>query len=244
MLIPSGSFMMGTDDLAIEELAREMGISKPWTLDASPSHSVNLPGFYIHKNEVTNEAYWRFTEAEGFQKLPHWEDGAPSSGQKGLPVVYVNWHEAQAYCRWIGARLPEEAEWEKAARGKNGNLYPWGNTFEAHRANVGGLHSGLRVVGSIPEGNTTTGLSDMIGNVWEWTGSWYAPYPNAEYISPEYGGKVRVIRGHSWAELGHFPPDVRNQAIAAQGRATYRLYMPPNAAIEDLGFRCVKSVAK
>ena len=239
-LIPSGSFMMGSDDFAIEELARDVGIEKPWTLDASPSHLVNLPVFYIHKNEVTNEAYWRFTEAKGFQKLPHWPGGGPSDEQKKLPAVYVNWFEARAYCQWIGGSLPTEAQWEKGARGPDSHLYPWGNIFDSKRSNIGGNQSGPHPVGSLPAGNSPNGISDMIGNVWEWTGSWYEPYPGSEYSAAEYGQKYRVIRGNSFSELGHFQGEIRDQVVAAQARATYRLFLPPNGAIEDLGFRCVK----
>ena len=242
-LIPAGSFLMGTDDTMLEEIAEEYGMGKPWVLDATPAHESVLPAFFMDRHEVTNAEYLRFVEAKGFSVLPHWPNGRPSPEQNQLPVVYVNWMEAQAYCDWIGERLPTEAEWEKAARGTDGRFYPWGNPFKAGQANVGGLYPGILPVGSLPGGNSPFGLSDMIGNVWEWVDSWYKPYPNSRYSSPDYQKRYRVVRGHSWAPLGHFEEDVRDQVVAAQARVTYRWYLPPNAAIEDVGFRCAKSVS-
>ena len=241
VLVPAGPFVMGTDEVALEEAAQEYGITKPWVLDATPAHRVNLPAFFIHRHEVTNAAYLRFVEAMGFPRLPHWPSGRPTPEQERLPVVYVDWEEAQAYCRWIGGRLPTEEEWEKAARGPDGRLYPWGNEFDGQRANVGGLYPVLLTVGSLASGNSPYGLSDMIGNVWEWTESWYQPYAQSQYSTAEYGERYRVARGNSFGELGHFPPDIRKQVVAAQARAAYRLFFPPNAAIEDLGFRCAQS---
>lgn len=241
VLIPAGPFIMGTDEVELEEIALEYGIAKPWVLDATPAHRVNLPVFFVHRHEVTNAEYLRFVEAREFSRLPHWPSGQPAPEQERLPVVYVNWEEAQGYCRWIGGRLPTEEEWEKAARGADGRIYPWGHEFDLRRANVGGLYPGLLKVGSLPSGNSPYGLSDMIGNVWEWTDSWYKPYTRSEYFTPEYGERYRVIRGNSFGELGHFSPEARDRIIAAQTRVTYRLFFPPNAAIEDVGFRCAKT---
>ena len=242
VLIPAGTFIMGTDDLDLENLAGEEGIGKTWVLDAAPSRKLDLPAFYIDRHEVTNGRYKRFVDATGFQALPHWNGGVPSEAQADLPVVYVNWFEAQAFCEWTGGRLPTESEWERAARGNNGNLYPWGNVYGSGRANMGGNFSGIRPVGSLPRGDSPEGVSDLIGNVWEWTDSWYEPYPHATYQAPEYGRGYRVLRGNSWAEIGHYSPDVREKIVAAQARASYRFYMPPKAALQDTGFRCARSV--
>jgi formylglycine-generating enzyme required for sulfatase activity len=243
-LITAGKFKMGTDDLSLEDLAGEVGMGKTWVLDATPSREVDLPAFYIDRTEVTNEAYFQFVRDTGFQALPHWKSGRPSGDQVDLPVVFVNWFEAQAYCEWRGKRLPTEAEWEKAARGPNGNRYPWGNEFRKGVADVGGEFSGLRPVGSLPAGNSPEGVSDLIGNAWEWTDSLYEPYPGSDYQAPEFGRGYRVLRGNSWAELGHFPPEILEKLVAAQARASYRFYMPPNAAVEDIGFRCAKTAGK
>jgi formylglycine-generating enzyme required for sulfatase activity len=243
VLIPAGPFIMGTEDLALEELAQDFGIAKPWIEDATPAHRVDLPAYFMDQYEVTNAEYMRFVEARGVPTLPHWSNNRPAPEQRSLPVVYVSWMEAQAYCQWTGGRLPTEAEWEKAARGMDAYLYPWGNQFERGRANVGGVTAGLHAVGSHPKGNSPYGLSDMIGNAWEWIDGWYEPYPDSPYTMPEYGKRYRVIRGLSWAGLGHFEEEVLDQVVAAQARVTYRWYLPPNAAVEDVGFRCAKSLA-
>jgi formylglycine-generating enzyme required for sulfatase activity len=239
--IPAGEFVMGTNDVEIEETAQEYGIEKPWAMDGTPERHVGLPAFYIHRREVTNGEYFRFVEASGFPILPHWPNGKPTPDQERLPVVYVSWDEAQAYCRWIGGRLPTEEEWEKAARGADGRLFPWGNEFDPKRANVGGLNPGLLPVGSLPLGDSPYGVSDLIGNVWEWTDSWYRPYSKSEYTTPAYDRPFRVIRGNSWADVGHFDPEAKARILAGQTRAAYRLYLPQNAAIEDVGFRCANS---
>ena len=239
-LVPEGPFVMGTDAVALEKKARALGITKPWVMDATPAHEVRLEAFYIQQHEVSNAAYLRFVEAEKFPVLPHWPEGRPAPEQMRLPVVFVNWHEAQAYCRWIGGRLPVEAEWEKAARGTDGRIYPWGNQFEPGRANLGGQFEGPLPVGSFPQGNSPYKVSDMIGNVWEWTDSWYRPYPRSQYSTPDYKKTYRVVRSSSWSGVGHFPPRALREVMAAQAQATYRLFFPPEIALEDIGFRCVK----
>ncbi|MBI3994771.1 MAG: SUMF1/EgtB/PvdO family nonheme iron enzyme [Nitrospirae bacterium] len=235
---------MGTDDIRLESIAEEAGITKPWVLDAAPEHRIQLPSFFLDQHEVTNGAYFRFVEANSFPILPHWHDGRPRRDQERLPVGYVSWPEADAYCRWLGKRLPTEAEWEKAARGPDGWIYPWGYFFDYRRANVGGLMSGPAPVGSFPNGQSPYGARDMIGNVWEWTADWYRPYPGGSYVSADFGETYRVARGNSWGGLGHFPKNVLEEVKAAQARATYRLYFPPNIAMEDVGFRCAKDAPK
>ena len=238
VLVPHGPFFMGTDEVRLEEVAKEYGIAKPWVLDATPAHRVNLPVFFMDRYEVTNGDYFRFIEAQGFQALPHWPHGRPRPDQERLPVIYVNWEEANAYCQWLGKRLPTEAEWEKAARGPDGWIYPWGYFFDYRRANVGGLQFGPMPVGNFPRGQSPYGVYDMIGNVWEWTADWYRSYPGTSYASADFGETYRVARGNSWAGAGHFPPKVLEEVKAAEARATYRLYFPPNIALEDVGFRC------
>jgi len=233
---------MGTDEIQLEALAEETGMMKPWILDAAPAHRVDLSSFYIDRHEVTNGDYFRFVAATDFPKLPHWRNGRPAPEQASLPVVYVNWQEAVAYCQWLGKRLPAEAEWEKAARGPDGYLYPWGYFFDDRRANVGGNQSGPSPVGRFPRGRSPYGADDMIGNVWEWTADWYGPYPGSSYTSDQFGEKYRVARGNSWSGLGHFSAKVQEEVKAIEARVTYRLYFPPNIALEDLGFRCAQEV--
>ncbi len=244
VLISEGSFWMGAQNAKLEEEAAEFGISKPMVLDAMPARRIYLPAFFIDRTEVTNRAYYRFTRAAGFPELPQWRSGRPDPDQEELPVAYVSWPEANAYCRWRGKRLPTEAEWEKAARGPDGWIYPWGYFFDPRRANVGGLRSGPMPVGSLPMGKSLYGANDMIGNVWEWTADWYGPYTGSSYSGDEFGKRFRVVRGSSWAGLGHFPQDVLEKVRAMEARASYRMFFPPNVALEDLGFRCVQDLPK
>ncbi|MBI3812824.1 MAG: SUMF1/EgtB/PvdO family nonheme iron enzyme [Nitrospirae bacterium] len=241
--VSGGPFVMGTDEVGLESVVEEYGIPKPLLLDAAPAHRVNLPPFFIDRYEVTNADYYRFQAANRFPMLPHWSNGQPRPDQDRLPVIYVSWWEADAYCRWLGKRLPTEAEWEKAARGREGWTYPWGVFFDPRRANVGGLQSGLMPVGSFPTGRSPYGADDMIGNVWEWTADWYRAYPGASYTSTEYGETYRVARGNSWSGLGHFPKKVQDEIQALEARVTYRLYFQPLMALEDVGFRCAKDGA-
>lgn len=242
VLVSAGAFRMGTDDLTIEALGEEAGLSKPLALDASPQHRLKLPAFFIDQNEVSHADYFLFVKDLGFPWLPHWKQEGPLPDQMNQPVTYVNWFEAQSFCYWTKKRLPTEREWEKAARGTDGRRYPWGNQFDPSRANLGGRHKGLLDVGSLSGGKSPYGISDAIGNAWEWTEDWYGPYPNSKYQSEDFGERFRVIRGHSWSPMGHFTPDLSDRIIAAQGQVTYRWYLPPRAALEDVGFRCARSI--
>lgn len=242
VLVPGGFFIMGTDELALEEEAAAFGILKPWVLDASPARTVDIPSFYIDRFEVTNAQYLPSLADSNFPTPPNWPNGLPRSEQWNLPVTYVTWNEAHHFCAWTGKRLPTEVEWEKAARGEDGWLYPWGFIFDARRANVGGIRSNPASVGSFPLGGSPYGVHDMIGNVWEWTDSWYKPFPGSRYRNGAFGERYRVVRGNSWAGLGHFKPEEMERIISVQTRAAYRLYFKPNAAIEDVGFRCVRDL--
>jgi len=223
--IPEGTFVMGSD-------AR-------WP-DEGPMHIVYLESYYIDKYEVTNSQYQKFIDSTDRPPPMDWENNHYPSGKINHPVVFVTWFDANDYCHWRDKRLPTDAEWEKAARGPEGWIYPWGNFFDYRRANVGGIHSGPMPVGSFPLGRSPYGASDMIGNVWEWTADWYGPYPGTSYTTPNFGKSYRVARGNSFAGLGHFSPSVMEEVEAVEARVSYRLYFPPNIALEDLGFRCAK----
>jgi iron(II)-dependent oxidoreductase len=141
--------------------------------DEKPAHTVPLEAFEMDMFEVTNADFAKFH-----------------------PVVKVTWDDADAYCQWAGKRLPTEAEWEKAAKGEEGLLYPWGNEWDPAKANT--KESGFRgtvAVGSFAEGASPYGVFDMAGNVWEWMADWYQSYPGSTYQSEYFGEKFKVTRG-------------------------------------------------
>ena len=239
-LVAGGRFVLGTDDAAVEEVTLELGLPESWARDARPAHPLNLRAFYIDRFEVTNAQYARYVDATGAARPRHWKRGAVTPQDAKLPVVYVDWNAADGYCRWAGRRLPTEAEWERAARGGDGRLYPWGNTFDRTRAVIGAYGSGLQPVGSRPSGKSPYGVMDLVGNAWEWTGDWYQPYPGSPHESEDFGEQNRVVRGSSLGGLGHFAAKDVDRIVAITARASFRWYAPPVAAFEDLGFRCAK----
>ncbi|MCR4406904.1 MAG: formylglycine-generating enzyme family protein [Anaerolineae bacterium] len=219
VLIPAGPFIMGSD-------ADDR--------DEAPQREVDLPAFEIDLFEVTNAQFAAFVAATGYKTdaekagEPGWR-GFYTEGKDNHPVVKVSWNDAVAYCQWLGKRLPTEAEWEKAARGTDGRIYPWGNEWDPARLNS--YQSGYRgttPVGSFAEGVSPYGVFDMAGNVWEWTADWYLPYPGSDYQDPYFGEVNKVTRGGGWFEE---PPQVRT---------SNRNCTSPTAANDDLGFRCAR----
>lgn len=242
VLVPADSFRMGTNETDKDNQALSLGLQKPWFADESPEHLVYLPDFYIDKYEVTNRQYYIFCQATGHRPPPGWGGMKYPPGTDELPVTQVNFYDASAYAEWVGKRLPTEAEWEKAARGPDHFIYPWGNDFDPSSANVS--HStkagGLNPVGSFPQGVSFYGVHDMIGNVWEWVWDYYAPYPNSQYKSPDYDKKYVVVRGMSYLGIGHFPKEAYQKTVALMSRALYREKLNPLLGKSDVGFRCVK----
>ncbi|MDH5526301.1 MAG: formylglycine-generating enzyme family protein [Nitrospirota bacterium] len=245
VLVPAGPFVMGTDKTDEGE-ASEHGLPYTWYSDATPRRTVELPAYYIDTFEMTNAEYLQFLNGTDLPVAPPhgWNDNRPPDGTNDEPVTGLNWYEAQFACLFFGKRLPSEAEWEKAARGPDGNLFPWGNTFDASRANVAtGAEGGRKLpVGSLPAGASPYGVQDMIGNAWEWTRDWYAPYPGSTHKSENYGKRFKVIRGNSYGSPGHFPPDELEIVIRETSRANYRFSFDPKGRFRDSGVRCAKSV--
>ena len=222
--IPAGPFTLGYDK----------GMD-----DEKPPHQVDLPAYWMDVTEVTNAQFAAFVQATGYQTDAEKNNASRTwraeytGGKDEHPAVRVTWNDAIAYCQWAGKRLPTEAEWEKAARGPEGFAYPWGNTYDAAKAN--GRDSGLRTTapaGSYPRGGSLYGLVDMAGNAREWTvDPGYLPYPGNAVSSPYYGNSLRVLRGGGWFDA------------AADLRTTRRNPTSPNAANWDIGFRCVSDKA-
>ena len=237
--IPAGSFLMGSSDEEIKKVVRdlgggELGPDVQWFAAEKPQHEVYLKEFYIDKYEVTNAQYKEFVQATGRPTPRHWEGGSYPDGKADHPVVYVSWEDANAYCRWFGKRLPTEAEWEKAARGTDARIWPWGNTFDIAKCNVESWEgSGSTPVGSYPDGVSPYGVYDMAGNVWEWTDSWYDAYPGSTYTTTEFGEKLRVLRGGSWYHYDSLGPIGARCASRDRGTPQHVSYVA--------GFRCAIS---
>lgn len=216
VFVPAGEFIMGTDDK---------------NNDAYPQHKVDLPAFWIDKYEVTNSQFLDFSiktgyTGEGAKEGKDWR--LFFTPDKGLyPVVYITWNDAAAYCKAEGKRLPTEEEWEKAARGTDGRGYPWGNDWGEKRANTYEFGPSKPTAIAQYDDISPYGAVDMLGNVQEWTSSWYRTYKGNPKKNPVSGETHRVVRGlssryrgkvaHIWERLG------------AQPEALY-----------DFGFRCAK----
>ncbi len=214
--VPSGAFIRGDND---------------GPLDSRPRRRHVLREFWIDRHEVTNEEYAVFVQASGHSTPSHWPEGGVPGGLGSEPVVNVTWSDAAAYAQWAGKRLPTEAEWEKAARGTEGNRYPWGSRFSAELCNTseGGVR-GVANAGSYRGGASPYGVSEMAGNVREWTADFYDGryYVNAPERDPKgpRGGVSRVVRGGSWR-------------LSREWALTFaRSRLRPDEAHSDLGFRC------
>ena len=236
ILIPAGPFLMGSSDEEIEKISRDLahGELTPgagWFAAERPQNEAHVEEFYINKYEVTNAQYREFIQATGHTLPRHWMGGTYPKGKADHPVSYVSWEDADAYCKWVGKRLPTEIEWEKAARGTDARIWPWGDTFDVEKCNVESWEgSGSRPVGSYPNGVSPYGVYDMAGNVWEWTDSWYDAYPGSTHTSPEFGAELRVMRGGSWYHYNSLGP------IGA--RCASRDKQVPQGVSNVVGFRC------
>ena len=265
--VPAGEFLMGSADTLGEGPGFE-------PLDQMPEHNVFLDGYWIGRTEVTNAQFATFVAATGHEtdaekegwgnawtgkgsELWQQVNGAnwrhpqgPSSRVEGLeahPVVQVTWDDAITYCRWAGGRLPTEAEWEKAARGTDRRLYPWGQVFDVNRLNFCDKHcpwfwsdpdadDGYLLtapVGTYPSGTSPYGVLDMAGNVEEWVADWYdaSYYARSPYEGPSgpTSGDERVVRGGRW-----FSP-------WQEVTVAIRLARNPDFRDDTTGFRCAAS---
>jgi formylglycine-generating enzyme required for sulfatase activity len=244
--IPAGPFLMGSSDA-----------DKQADSDEKPQHRLELPTYWIGKTPVTNAQFRPFVEGDGYSNRDYWTaagwqwreqariirprywDDAKWNGDD-YPVVGISWYEAVAYCRWLSAqtghdiRLPTEAEWEKAARGPEGRIWPWGNTWEARRCNSKEAHIGKTTpVGRYPEGASPYGLLDMAGNVREWCATkWRKRYPYQ--VEDEWtdtyraGDNARVRRGGAY------------YSEQKRVRCASRYYYYPHARYDNFGLRVAR----
>ncbi len=247
--VPAGSFLMGTDAASIEALKTQQPAPDRFILgefpNEQPQHEVQITkGYWIDRYEVTNKSFKAFVDDGGYTKREYWSDAGWEwiSGQlvemmprfclgnlPDNPVACVTWYEAEAYAAWRGGRLPTEAEWEYAARGPQSLTYPWGNEFDSSRCNLVDS-SGLKPVGSYPNGASWVGALDMAGNVMEWVQDWLADYGEGPAIDPSgpATGKVKVEKGGWWG------------ATYYTARSAYRHFEdPPDYGDFHIGFRIV-----
>jgi formylglycine-generating enzyme len=225
--IPAGPFIRGTNEGGLDE---------------RPERTVLMDAFAIDRYEVTNHQYQQFVDVTGHRK-----SGPPARYAKNMskmlsinqPVVYVSWEDAETYCHWKGKRLPTEAEWEKAMRGSDGRLWPWGNVEQPNGANWARVQDGHEVsavVGTVQTDKSPYGVMDGAGNVMEWVADWYgeryfAEAPEQNPPSPDHG-VYRVLRGGGYATTG------------ADIRITSRSKMVADFRDETIGFRCAVSGEK
>lgn len=237
--IPAGEFQMGCDT------GNNAGLA--CLADELPLHAVKLDAFFIDKYEVTNVEYATCVSA-GFCSPPsdtksrtresYYDDPAFSN----YPVIYVNWSKAETYCQWLGKRLPSEAEWEKAAKGVDQNLYPWGEESpNCELANFNDVANSMlcfgdtNEVGGYPEGASYFGVMDMAGNVWEWVNDWYSEnfYGGSSYENPinDDGSINKVLRGGGWGDN------------ALSLRTFDRTYELDFNSSYNVGFRCAADIS-
>lgn len=220
-VVPAGTFMMGCN----------AAIDASCDADELPFHMVDVAAFEIDTTEVTAAHYGACMEAHACS--------APAGAFDPItkpyaPVVFVRWDDAVAYCTWIGKRLPSEAEWEKAARGNDGRVFPWGTTdADCTRATFAACGV-LGAVGAHPSGASPFGLLDTSGNAWEWVADhydaeYYSVSPDADPMGPSEG-EVRTIRGGSFV------------GSIVEMRASNRSAQTPFYGYRDVGFRCAKNM--
>ena len=231
---------MGTD---IEDFyGTALANSEHAKLDEAPMHVRFLEAYLIEQYPVTNAEYAAFVQATDHSPPVHWKNGNFAPEDANSPVVHVSWYDSNAYAQWAGKRLPTEAEWEKACRGPDGRIYPWGNTFVPDEPEATEtlqiLTTHLTTVGVRPATLSPYGVGDAAGNVWEWTADWYKPYPDTKRQKSKrtMDDQHKALRGGSWLE-------VRDGTAERYFRCANRLHAPPDYTAGNIGFRCVREVS-
>lgn len=252
--VPAGRFVMGSSLKAImsaAELCQRQAPSEACRprvfADEQPVHTVELSSFWLDSSEVTVADYQRCVEQRRCAAPPYTE-GALHFAKPDYPVSLVSWEDARAYCTWRGARLPTEAEFERASRGVSGRQFPWGELYNSRLSNHGrygvadtdasdGFEE-LAPVASYPEGRTPDGFLDLAGNVAEWVFDRYAPaYPEQTLRNPE-GPSASSSNVHRVVRGGHF----KSAPVWLRGAA--RDSQAPGQRSPHLGFRCARGFTK
>jgi serine/threonine-protein kinase len=228
ILIPAGEFLRGSLEDDIEA----------W-IDEKPQIEIFLDIFWIDQTEVSTAQFRKCLDAGGCSLPKNINDWGLSKyyydqSYEDYPTRYVSWQQANEYCQWVGRRLPTEAEWEKAARGTDGRIYPWGNEDpNPILVNFNKNTGGPMPVGHYPQGVSPYGALDMAGNVWEWVMDWYDKnyYEQSKTDNPQgpLSGYYRVLRGGFWG------------GNAMNVRTTHRSWAIPENVSSDIGFRCAQS---
>jgi formylglycine-generating enzyme required for sulfatase activity len=240
--IPAGKFLMGTPVQAVDAPAEQLQATagfrhilqaRELMMRETPQREVYLDAYKIDRYPVTNAEYKGFVQDTGREPPRHWQGGDYPAGAANHPVVNVTWHDAAAYARWAGKRLPTEAEWERAARGTDGLTWPWGSEWQGDCCNS--EEAGVKdttPVGIFPDGRSPYGVDDMAGNVWEWCADWLAEdaYRSGEKANPRgpKAGERKVVRGgaYAWGKV--------------VVRCSFRYGFYPRHWSDNTGFRCAQ----
>jgi formylglycine-generating enzyme required for sulfatase activity len=249
--IPAGEFVMGS---TVKELQRFHADLCGWPSSCvdreRPQHTVMIHEFEIDKYPVTCWMYAEFCNYTGQHPPEYWKGNQPPEKLINHPVVYISILEAKEYCKWAGGRLPYETEWEKAARGRYAQIYPWGDEFECSKANVD-KEGDERITSSVdnyPEGASPYGIMDMVGNVHEWTNDVLTPYPNYSVEKWSNENDAIQIRHFNANGVSTNPVFLTNMSSVRGGsfdtvrglcRCASRIEMAGDDRMPNVGFRCV-----
>ena len=236
--VPAGEFVMGLSVAEANTIATHLGFANGdalWAWETYPQRTMYLDGYFIDKYEITVQKWYQYVQATGRESDANWTSRHydDPAGQL-FPAASIQWAEARQYAVWAGKALPTEAQWEKAARGTDGRLYPWGNSPPTpelgHFGRRGGKPPSMYVpVGTFSQGASPYGALDMLGNQYEWTCEWVQPYPGNPQADKmkAYVGQGGCLRGgsfyHGWISF----------------YAAKRFGLPPQETHFHVGFRTV-----